>query len=119
MPTTEAHCQLGHHNEDATRKMAAQVGITITRGAMNTCQACAEAKAKQKNIYKRSEDNPSDKALVKHGRVFMDISSIKDNEDLKVNPRIKHWLMIVDEWTTKKISKFYETKNAFIPRISR
>ena len=56
MNIKQAHERLGHHNEVTTRKIAKGLGWHITRGSMLPCQACAEAKAKQKNIPEKDDE---------------------------------------------------------------
>jgi hypothetical protein len=113
-----AHCMLGHKNEDVTRKMAKYLGWNITRGMLKVCEACAKAKAKRKDIKSKPEDGPNTKAMAVNGRIYLDISSLKqtDIESLPEDaiPRQKNWRMIVDEYTGKKTSHFFPTKNGMI-----
>jgi hypothetical protein len=53
MNINRAHQLLGHKSEANTRKSAKALGIVITRGKMEVCEACALAKAKQKDIPKK------------------------------------------------------------------
>jgi hypothetical protein len=106
----EAHKQLGHMDEAITRKVAAQLGWTITRGAMKVCESCAKAKAKQKNIKTKE---PHEKSDMVNGRVYLDLSRIKGPK-LDLQPRRPNWRLIVDEKTGYKISHFYETKDGMI-----
>ena len=50
------------------RQTAAAFGICITRGALKTCESCAIAKAKQKNMNDESKGEKADKY---NGRVTM------------------------------------------------
>jgi hypothetical protein len=60
---------------------------------------------------KRNEHDVPSTTTEVQGRVYLDLSSIKSNEELQVTPRVQHWRMIVDELTKKKVSHFYETKD--------
>jgi hypothetical protein len=55
MSIDRAHAILGHSSEGKTRQTAAALGILITRGALKTCESCAIAQAKQKNVNDVSE----------------------------------------------------------------
>ena len=59
MTIEQAHVRLGHSSEDATRKAAKALNWTLTKGTMKPCDACAAAKAKQKNVPKTSSMAPS------------------------------------------------------------
>ncbi len=67
MSINRAHAILGHSSKGKTRQIAAALGILITRGALKTCESCAIAKAKQKNVNEVSE---GEKAVKYNGRVF-------------------------------------------------
>jgi hypothetical protein len=113
----QAHQQLGHKPEDLTRQMAKHLGWTVTRGTLKPCESCARAKAKQKDI-KTTKEEPSKKATEVNGRVYLDISSIKEKDletlTLEQIPSRNHWRMVVDELTGKKFSGFYKAKNEMI-----
>jgi hypothetical protein len=74
MSIEKAHKLLGHQSEDATRKMAKNLGWTLTKGHMSPCLPCTIGKAKQKITIKESarvsSKNPGE-------RVFTDIASIR------------------------------------------
>ena len=88
----QAHDLLGHCNEDATRKAAKELGWELVPGGMKTCEACAAAKAKQKNVPKESEHRPANNS---NERIFLDIATIKSAPD---GPKVTkaHWLIMVD-----------------------
>jgi hypothetical protein len=113
----QAHQQLGHKPEDLTRQMAKHLGWMVTRGTLKPCESCARAKAKQKDI-KTTKEEPSKKATDVNGRVYLDISSIKEKDletlTLEQIPSQNHWRMVVDELTGKKFSGFYKAKNEMI-----
>ncbi len=70
----KAHALLGHNNENDTRQMVSHLGWTITRGPQRVCESCANAKARQKNMFKISA---GEKATVINGRWFHDSSTLK------------------------------------------
>jgi len=106
----QAHDRLGHCNENATRKTAKELGWEITPGSLGPCEACAAAKAKQKNLPKAEEKNEP-----KEGEncVYLDIASIKQAKGI---PRVTrpHWRIMVNERTQLKFSGFFETKNGMV-----
>jgi hypothetical protein len=77
MNILQAHRRLGHSNEGTTRKIARSLGCDITRGSLDTCEACAVAKAQQKNVTKVSK-KPG--AAHPNERVFIDLAYIKPKE---------------------------------------
>ena len=107
---TQAHERLGHMSSAHTKATAKQLGWTIT-GVVKPCEPCAIAKAKQKNVPKSSEHKV---ATVNGHRVFLDISSIKiqENTDKKVTQ--PYWRIMVDERTQLKFSDFYTTKSGMV-----
>ena len=117
MTIKKAHTVLGHMSEDTTRAAAKQLGITITRGSLDTCEACAIGKAKQKNVPKVSNQIPS----TKPGELmYLDISTIKGEKDGPAVNAKRHWRMMVDDWSGCKFSKFFTTKNGMIePTLSQ
>ncbi len=78
MSIEQAHAILGHSSKGKTRQTAAALGILITRGALKTCESCAIAKAKQKNVNDESE---GEKAVKYNGRVYHDIATVKESEE--------------------------------------
>jgi hypothetical protein len=104
MSIKQAHAKFA----DDTRKMAKELGISITRGTLGPCNVCTIAKAKQKNVPKVS----THKAAIKtdERRIFLDISSVQANKQGK-KPTKPHWRIMVDERSTLKFSNFFETKN--------
>jgi hypothetical protein len=55
MSINRAHQLLGHKSEANTRLTAKALGLTISRGSMEVCEACALAKAKQKGVPKKPD----------------------------------------------------------------
>jgi hypothetical protein len=92
----QAHERLGHLNEDATRATSDAIGRKLRKGGVVTCLACTIGKAKQKNVKKKSEGVKSKEP---GGRMYLDISTVKDN---KGEPKItnNNWRIMVDEKTT-------------------
>jgi hypothetical protein len=75
-----------------------------------SCKACAECKAKQKNVIARK--NPSDDG---DGRIFLDISSVNNTEYPEVENIPKpYWRIIVDKRTQLKFSDFFSSKSGMI-----
>jgi len=56
----KAHDLLGHSHEDATRATAKCLGWELSKG-VRTCQSCAESKAKQKIVTKKTEGKKAKK----------------------------------------------------------
>ena len=118
-----AHGICGQTHESNTRKTASALGYKISKGSMQSCEDCAMAKAKQKNI-KRSDveiikviknENTDDwKAKSPNERVRLDISIIKIPQNLKklgITVSKPNWRMIIDDRTGLKISHFYGKKS--------
>jgi hypothetical protein len=106
----EAHVQLGHASEDITRNTAKHLGWELKPGGMKPCEACATAKAKQKNVPSVSEHV---KSTENNGRIFLDIATIKEPSSGERASK-PHWRIIVDERTGLKFSDFFPTKNGMV-----
>jgi hypothetical protein len=87
------HDCLGHLSKDATRNIAAQLGMELSRTTFQTCEACAIGKTKQRNIPKEAL---GEKATIFNGRVGHDLSKIKAPEELEVTINKSNWHMMVD-----------------------
>jgi hypothetical protein len=74
MSILAAQQMLGHKSKDSTRLTAKSLGITIMRGSMPVCEACALSRVKQKNVPKKSTSEPVTRPFQ---RVHTDISQIK------------------------------------------
>jgi hypothetical protein len=111
MSIKTAHERLGHCDEEKTRKIAKHLGWELTRGNLPPCEGCTEARANQKIIPKDSDHG---KAKEINGRIFLDISTIRDPEDMKVTVTKRNWRIMVDELTGMKFSDFFDTKNGMI-----
>ena len=120
LSTIKAHCLLGHSNVEATRATAKHLGWNLTRGTDEICEACAAAKAKQKNLVKgewklvRFRENRKQRAANPNERIYLDISSVKSNKAKRIFPRRPHWCILVDERTGMKFSHFFNSKNGMV-----
>ena len=107
----KAHEFLGHPDEAKTRLAAKLLNWNLVRGGLKPCEACAAAKAKQKNVVKESTHVPASKA---GERLFLDIATVKKPADGTVTNSKRNWRIIVDERTQMKFSEFFVTKNGMI-----
>jgi hypothetical protein len=101
---------LGHRNEDATRKTANALGWMITQGTLGVCQACTEAKAKQKNVPMHPYQPPSTR---NEGWIYLDIVTVRKTKN---GPKVTNgnWRLMVDKHSGLKFSKFYEKKSDMV-----
>jgi hypothetical protein len=76
-----AHDCLGHLSKDVTHKIAAQLGMELSRMGFQTCEACVIGKAKQCNIPKEAL---REKATIFNGRVGHNLLKISDNQQVKL-----------------------------------
>jgi hypothetical protein len=106
----QAHQRFGHCNEDTTRQVAKALGVELTRGALNACEACSVAKAKQNNVTKESDHEAASRS---NERVYLDLAKIKAKKGMST-PTRSIWCMIVDERTHMKFSSFHKTKAAMV-----
>ena len=106
----QAHDKFGHRNEDATRKIAKQLGWELSPGSLGACKACTIGKAKQKNVPKLSEGEP---AKPGENRIYLDISTVKQKKD-HPKPTRPNWRIMVDERMQLKFSNFFKTKNGMV-----
>jgi hypothetical protein len=109
MTITQAHGKLGHCN-DATRKVAEQLGWKLKPGTLKSCKACAAAKAKQKDVPQVSEGKP-----VEDGKncIYLDIAMLKQRKGM---PRATkpNWRIMVNQQMGLKFSNFFDTKNGMV-----
>jgi hypothetical protein len=105
------HDCLGPLSKDATCKIAAQLGMELSRTTIQTCEACAIRTAKQRNIPK---ETLGEKAAIFNGRVGHDSLKIKAPEGMKVTINKSNWYMMVNKETGFKRSAFFETKDGII-----
>jgi hypothetical protein len=107
MDILQAHRRLGHMNEDTTRKTAKELGWEIDPGSLQPCEACAVAKAQQKNVIKSSTRIKAEKP---NERVFIDLASIKQKDNMP-SPTMPNWLIVVDDFTQLKRVDFLKSKS--------
>jgi hypothetical protein len=98
----QMHSILGHPGEQRVRATAKRLGITL-RGEVHTCQNCAIAKSKQKNVPQVN----TKKATCKGDRISIDISSV---QAVSLGGA-KFWLMIKDEFSDYVWSFFLKHKS--------
>ena len=110
MSIKQAHAILGHSSEGKTqtRQTAAALGILIARGALKTCESCAIAKAKQKNVNDVSEGM---KAVKYNGRVYHDIATVRESKEDKALGQKTVWHITAEETVNFKRSKFFVAKS--------
>jgi hypothetical protein len=108
MSIGRAHSIVGHSSKGKTRQTAAALGILITRGALKTCESCAIAKAKQKNV---NDESKGEKAVKYNGRVYCDIVTVKESADDKSLGRRTVWHITAEETVNFKRSKFFVAKS--------
>jgi len=94
MTIQQAHSKMGHANKYVTRKTAKILGFELKPGSLNACEACAAAKAKQKNVPKESSHVP---AKTNNERIYLDIAAIKAPSHVNVTK--PNWHIMVDERT--------------------
>ena len=71
------------------------------------CQSCAESKAKQKIVPKKTEGKKAEKP---NGRLLSDIATVKAPKSLNIKVGKPQWHLLVDEATNMKFSSFHEKK---------
>ena len=107
----KAHEFLGHPSEATTRWAAKVLNWNLARGGMKPCEACAAAKAKQKNVPKASEHIPASKPAE---RIYIDIATVRKPKDGAATNSKKNWRIMVDERTQIKFSDFFPSKNGMV-----
>jgi hypothetical protein len=98
-------------NEIATRKIAAQLGMELSRTGFAMCESCAIGKAQQRNVPKESS---GEKVTTFNGRVGHDLSKIKVPKRLDVTINKPNWHIMVNQSLGFKQSNFFLTKNEII-----
>jgi hypothetical protein len=107
----QAHDCLGRLSKNVTCKIAAQLGMELSRTAFQTCEACAIGKAKQHNIPKEAS---REKATIFNGRVGHNLLKIKAPEGMEVRINKSNWHIMVDKATGFKRSAFFKTKAGIV-----
>jgi hypothetical protein len=111
MSVKKAHDMLGHTtNEKAVGKTALALGWELTKGTLGLCEPCTEAKAKQKNLSRHPDAQPSTKD---ESRIYLDIGTIKKTQN---GPKVYkgNWRIMVDKRTQLTFSDFFDTKNGMV-----
>ncbi len=107
MNIEDFHRLLGHPGEEKTKETAKWMNIEL-KGKLESCESCDLSKSKRKKISKVNLN----KTKIPGERLYIDISSIRDPS----NSGRKHWLLIVDEATDFKWSRFLRTKSE-LPKV--
>jgi hypothetical protein len=79
---------------------------------LKPCEACAAAKAKQKNIPKIRSMTSTNTNKKGANRIYLDIATINRPDKKQVSK--KNWCIMVNERSGTEFSDFYETKDAMI-----
>ena len=84
-----SHDLTGHINSEESEKTVKYLGYDLSRGGMNPCEACAEAKAKMKNLPTRVHTvdtivRPRVIPARPNNLMSLDISTIKAPEGVKI-----------------------------------
>eukprot|EP00957_Ditylum_brightwellii_P028007 2115072-Ditylum_brightwellii.AAC.1 len=109
MTLLKAHRLLGHGNINQTHQTAKVLGWKVNRG-LKVCEACTEARAKQKSVPKYSDHEVSTEG---GEYFFLDIPAIKGKKD-GASPSRKNWRFIVKERTQTVFSGFFGKKNDMV-----
>ena len=107
MDINTAHHLLGHPSEATIKKTAKHYGWTLT-GNQNNCENCILAKIRQRNVKKTAPPTTT-----KGERLFMDISSIKQQS----YGGSKFWCLIVDQHTGMKWSISLKKKSDLTDKV--
>ena len=107
----KAHGLYGHQCEAHTRAIAKALGQELTKGNMLKCIDYAKGKVKQKNLKKTKDEEENKKD---EGRVYLDLSRVLMPPELKFKSRNPNWLIVVDEKTGLKTSRFFTSKNGMV-----
>ena len=110
---TEAHELFGHGNKDSDRAIAERLGYKIVGEPLGPCGACREAKAKKEPIPKISKREPSS---YPNELMFIDLSTIKKPQSFQEIKKLTKpiWRLMVDDFTGKAFSGFYDTKDGMV-----
>jgi len=100
----EVHCQLGHPSLRYTKNTLRKIyGDTKVNDWNWECVNCGQAKIARKFLNKLS----TTKSTVPGQRIFVDISSVST----KSFGGSKFWVLVVDEYTSKKWAGFISSKD--------
>ena len=118
------HQDLGHMGESTCREIAKHINIDVARKSMKPCEACALAKARQKNFVKKDKKvtiyEYEEKPKEINEMISFDLAKIGVPKDkMSKDPMLRkpNWLMIHDRATGRKISMFFENKSDIVEPI--
>jgi hypothetical protein len=116
LPYHVVHAKLGHMGEDATRKSAKYLGMTITNGSASPCIACSEIKVKKKSFattackivgpYVKSTDDSQDSIGT---RFYLDQATVRESKE-GFKMKKPHMKMLVEGATQLKVPSFLSRK---------
>jgi hypothetical protein len=112
IPIELAHARLGHMDVEKTRSIAKHLRWNLSCGTLKPCAPCAIGKAWQAPIKPPEDAGPVDDTK----RVFLDISSLKLNEEEKKEGQVlgtsfPYWRILVDGLNGFCSSIFTKTKS--------
>jgi hypothetical protein len=117
MSYDEFHQLIGHVGKQMTVKIAKLIGYKLKHQNVPPCESCTVAKAKRKEIVKKS-DHVKSEAI--NERIFLDISSVKVPKDKTPINSKRFWCMTVEESVGYKCSAFYRTKSEMVePTVNK
>jgi hypothetical protein len=102
VPYKDFHERVGHASSEVTKATATYLEVLLT-GKAEKCDNCAIAKARQKNMVKKTVD----KSKTPGKRLLIDISSVKSES----RGGSKFWLLVEDEATNFNWSRFLKKKS--------
>ena len=116
---TTAHGLVGHMNTVDGNRIVEYLGFVLKHKVMEPCEACAESKAKQMSLPKRTqivrvEVKPRNVEKVANGKIYLDMSSVKKPKLLDISVNKPNWRLMVDKLTGMKWSEFYERKSDMV-----
>ena len=111
-----AHDVSGHTAKENSKTTMMYLGYKVAQEEMQPCSACAEAKARQKNLPTRVLSQQVVRMKVPipsevNGKVNLDISTIKTPKGVHVTVTKPQWRIITDQHTQMKFSNFYPKKS--------
>ena len=85
---------LAHTKNYGTIKRKEAIGLKLNPGNLEPCDACADLKAKQKNIPKKNEHKPSTKRGV---CIYIHTATVNNTNNSNVTVAKTHWKIEVDK----------------------
>ena len=114
-----AHDVSGHTVKVDGKITMEYMGYNVAQGDMQPCSACAEAKARQKNlpirilsrkVVRMNMPIPSEV----NGKVNLDISTIKAPKGVNVTVTRLQWRMLTNQRTQTKFRAFYQKESNMV-----